>query len=325
MENIMKISQNIEKTAKITVMDATERYTGSLSYNTRRAYEKDVREFFGIQSLSELTMEQIQSVNVASANQHREKLLAEGKALSTINRALTALSKFYSVLSRKEISIMDYNPFDTKEGTSRMKQNKRYSDTRSLSTEEVRSLVKITMEGSDIVALRNRIIVLLLATTGMRRAELVNIKVKDIVKMYGENVIKITGKGDKERLVKVSGTLMTFITKYITDLELKPEDHLLQRHTSNGYSFSRKGITTQTIYDVVKDIADKAGIGADDVSPHCLRHTFVTEALELGLPLQDVGDMAGHADLSTTRRYDHTRRVIKNNPADQLEQMFLGE
>jgi site-specific recombinase XerD len=309
-----------------------ELYTKSLSDNTRRAYINDVCEFFNVESLNQLTLSQVQSVNVASAKEFRDQLLRKGRAESTINRKLTSLSAFYQFLCRHEVGIMQYNPFSAKEGLNRMAQSKRYSNTRCLTVEEVQKLVRVTMEGSDIEALRNRIIVLLLATTGMRRAELVSITVGQIRTSHGKDIIEIKGKGKKERIVVISSTIKVMIDKYIDLRGLTYADknqYLLASHTSNAVHFieedaAPKPITTQTVYNVIKKVADRAGISADDVSPHCLRHTWFTEALESGLPIQDVADMGGHSDLSTTRRYDHTKRVISNNPADMLANKFLG-
>jgi site-specific recombinase XerD len=301
-------------------------YTGCLSYNTRRAYVQDICQFFDVQELKDISLIDIRRVNIATANLYREDLRKQGYALSTINRKLTSMSKFFSILSRRDIGIIEYNPFDSKEGTVRMKQNKRYSNTRCLSTEEVKSLVKVT-NGDTLKAIRDRIIVLLLATTGMRREEIVTIKLGNFKRTMGKDVIEIIGKGDKERLIVLSGTIKTLIDKYIAmrGLTYKNGDsYLLTNHSTNGYK-DRGQLSDQAIYNVVKSIADRAGLDASDIHPHCLRHTFITEALELGCKLEDVADMAGHSDLSTTRRYDHTNRVINNNPAEKLEAKFLED
>lgn len=328
----LEVRGSVELAKKTALGQQAELYTKSLTENTRRAYVKDVCDFFGVTELNKVTVDQVTSVNVSSAMEFRDRLQGEGKALSTINRKLTSLSAFYSFLCRYEVGIMQYNPFSSKEGLSRMAQSKRYSNTRCLTVEEVQKLVRVTLEGTDIEAIRNRIIVLLLATTGMRRAEITSIKIGKIRMSHGKDIIEIRGKGDKERIVVISPTIKVMIDKYVQLRGLSydnKEHYLLASHTSNVDHFkevgaSPKPITTQAVYNVIKKVADRAGIHADDVSPHCLRHTWFTEALESGLPIQDVADMGGHSDLSTTRRYDHTKRVISNNPADMLANKFLG-
>ncbi|MGE6227617.1 tyrosine-type recombinase/integrase [Paenibacillus chitinolyticus] len=329
-KNLVSRPELIESTGTLGIQ--ADVYTNSLTKNTRRAYTTDVCEFFGVSDLNQVPLHQVQSVTVASAMEFRDRLLAEGKALSTINRKLTSLSAFYTFLSRHEVGIMEYNPFSAKEGLARMRQNKRYSNTRCLTVDEVQMLVRVTMEGDDLEALRNRIIVLLFATTGMRRAEIVHILLGQIRRSHGKDIIEIQGKGDKERIIVISPTIKVMIDNYIKmrGLTYENKDHyLLASHTSNARHFEEesqepKPISTQTVYNVIKKVAERAGIHADDVSPHCLRHTWFTEALESGIPIQDVADMGGHSDLSTTRRYDHTKRVIKNNPADMLTNKFLG-
>ena len=311
-----------------------EIYTKSLTENTKRAYMRDILDFFGANDLSQVSIQQIQSVNSATAQEYRELLANKGVKLSTINRKLTSLSSFYSFLCRHEIKIMEYNPFSTKEGLRRFKQNKRYSNTRCLTSDEIKQLVKVTMEEPDdsandrtkLEAIRNRIIILMLATTGMRRDEITGIKLGMIRQSHGKNVIEIIGKGDKERLVVISPTLKTMIDKYIEmrGLSYKDKDrYLLTKHTSNASNFASEQLSTQTVYRVVKSVAGKAGIHEDDISPHSLRHSFVTEALDMGYRFEDVADMVGHADSSTTKRYDHSKRVILDNPADKLEKLFM--
>jgi site-specific recombinase XerC len=107
-------------------------YANTLTYNTRRAYVKDVMDFFKVTDIKDITVDMITNVNVATAQIFRKDLLDSGYALSTINRKMTALSNFYRVLCRREIGIMDFNPFDGSEGSVRVKQDKTYSNTRSL-------------------------------------------------------------------------------------------------------------------------------------------------------------------------------------------------
>ena len=76
------------------------------------------------------------------------------------------------------------------------------------------------------------------------------------------------------------------------------------------------------MYNIIKSVAVRAGLDASNISPHCFRHTYATESLEMGIDLKDVADLMGHADLSTTRRYEHTNRILKHNPATALDEMF---
>lgn len=326
----MENSQLIEKNNDIDLLGEkmSSIYVGTLSENTKKAYIKDLKDFFGVNDLKNIKIKDILQVNTASANIFREKLRQKGLKPSTINRKLTSLSSFFSFLSRKEIGLISYNPFSPREGAIRLKQNRRYSNTRCLTKQEIQSMIKVTMQKDDLVSLRNRIIVLLLATTGMRRSEIANIKIGDMKKMEDKNVIEIIGKGDKERLIVISDTIKTFIDKYLELRNLTYNDkneYLLVNHSYNPKFSGMDKLTSQTIYNVIKSIAEEAGLDASNISPHCLRHSFATESLEMGLPIQDVQDLMGHADISTTRRYDHTRRILKNNPSQMLENILLGK
>lgn len=323
------IDLNHDNDAKIVQIgtDFADIYTKSLTNNTKRAYLTDILDFFNLESLENVTIDMIQNVSVATANQYVESLIKEGKAPSTINRKLTALSNFYTFLCRHEIRIMDYNPFSSAEGTKRLKANQRYSNTRCLTIQEISNLVKAAMENKDnLTSLRNIIIILLLSTTGMRRSEIVSIKIKDITIQQGKNVVEILGKGNKQRYVVISDTIKVFIDKYLSMRKEEGIDneYLLISHTSNASFRSRLDLTAQTVYNVVREIATKANINVDNISPHCLRHSFATESINLGIDLKDIQDMMGHADMTTTRRYDHTNRVIQNSPAQKLESIFLG-
>lgn len=302
-------------------------FTNSLSHNTQKAYVRDILDFFEVDKLENISLYQVQSVNVSSANQFRQALTNKGYATSTINRKLTAMSKFYSYLCRKEIGLMDYNPFSSKEGMLRLREDKKYSNTRCLIENEVKALIKVTMVGNDILSMRNRIIIFLLATTGMRRSEIVSIKIGAIKTTMGKVVIELTkAKGDKPRLIVVSKAIKEMIDKYIQMRGLSYSNtnaYLLGNHTSNASQYEDK-ISDHTIYVIIKSIAKKSGIDPEHITPHCLRHTWVTEAIEAGCLIQDIADMAGHSSISTTKRYDHTNRVVSHNPADMLTDKFMS-
>lgn len=297
-------------------------YTGTLSENTKRAYITDIKGFFMVDSLKEITIDMIQSVTEVEASAFRDRLHEEGKALSTINRKMTSLSSFYTFMTKRHIGIMDYNPFQE---IKRMKYNKRYSSTRCLTKGEVQEFVKVAMEGSDISSMRNRVIFLMLATTGIRRSEITTMKIKDISTTHGKTIINITRKGEQEGMIVLSGTVHVFLKQYMEMRGITMQDkeeYLFVSHSTNGSEGDR--LTPQSIYNIVKSIAKKAGSDFTDVSPHSLRHTFITESLQLGARLEDVQDMVGHSDIMTTRRYDHSNRIIEHNTADDLTERFLN-
>lgn len=325
---MIKVYDSIEAVKEKAIGEqVSNMYTGTLSKNTKRAYTRDIKDFFQVDEISDITIEQLRAVDVSTANRFRERLKAEGKANSTVNRKLTSMSSFYRVLSRREIGIVEYNPFDTNEGNKRLVHNKKYSNTRSLTAEEVQRVVAVSSDySSPELAFRNRIIVLLLATTGMRREELVDIQLKNFKVNMGKNVIEITGKGEKERLIVVSDSILVLINNYLELRGIKlynkayDNDYLVVSHSYNAEAGK---LNSQTIYNVIKEVASKAKVGADTISPHSFRHTFATLARQGGIDLHDISDMMGHSDVSTTKRYEHSDRVVNNHPADMLTDLFL--
>lgn len=301
---------------------------GSLGENTKRAYLSDIKQFFGISDFAELTIDMVAKIRVSHVNRYFQKLDEEGKSPSTINRKLQALSKFYKFMARKEIGIVEYNPFSSEEGAMRFK-SKNYSNTRSLQDEEVRAIMEVITKDNSILGIRNQLLILLLATTGMRREELVSLKIGDIKKSDGKDLFEFVGKGKKERLVVIAKSIMLLIEKYLSMREVTLGDKSLplfiSHSTRNNNIVSNTAITTQSIYNLVKKVANEAGIDASSVSPHCFRHTYVTRSLEMGVPLTDIQDRVGHADISTTKRYAHTKRILEGNPADALADIYTLE
>lgn len=297
-------------------------FAGQLADETKRAYLSDIRSFFNVESVYEVTIDMVRSVSPAMINKYAKKLVVDGASTSTVNRKLQALSKFYKYLCRKNVGIMDYNPVSTEEGAVRFK-TRNYSNTRALTKDEVKKMMEALNEDKSIIGLRNKIIILLLATTGMRREEIANIKLSDFG-IYNENhVIEFIGKGMKDRMVVVADIIMKYIEEYLSmrGLTLQSKNrYLFVSHTLVTYSRSYKEtrpITTQTVYRVVKAVAKKAGLDASSIHPHCLRHTYITESLDAGIPMEVVQDRVSHISSSTTRRYDHTNKITKDNPANE--------
>lgn len=305
-------------------------YTNTLTEETKRSYMSTIKEFFGISSLNELSIEMIQAVDPYKANEWAEKMTDKGNSPATVNKKLSALQNFYSFLCRRTIGLMTYNPFSTSEGCIRFKNAiKNYSDKRALAPEEVVALIKSIKFPKDKtsskykLSLRDLIVIELLVTTGMRRAELTNINIGDIKILYGRNVVEITGKGDKTRPMIISKSIKKDIDNYIISRGLTYRDSempLITNHTSNGEE--NAFVTEMTIYRIVKKYADKSGIGVDDIAPHNLRHTFCTQSISMGVDIHSVQDLMGHTNVETTRRYEHLVRTITDSPSDALSSLY---
>jgi integrase/recombinase XerD len=149
---------------------------------------------------------------------------------------------------------------------------------------------------------RNKAIIETLYGCGLRVSELVNLRLTDI--HYGEGFVIVTGKGNKQRLVPVSGKALKEIDIYKQD-----RNHLTVIHDQNILFLNRRGakLTRSMIFTIIKDLAAKAGI-RKNISPHTFRHSFATHMIEAGADLRAVQEMLGHESILTTEIYTHIDR-----------------
>jgi len=154
---------------------------------------------------------------------------------------------------------------------------------------------------------RNKAIIETLYGCGLRVSELVNLRMTDI--HQAEGFIVVTGKGDKQRLVPVSGKALKEIDNYKTY-----RNRLPVIHDRNILFLNRRGsaLTRAMIFTIIKDLAAKAGI-KKKISPHTFRHSFATHMIEAGADLRAVQEMLGHESILTTEIYTHIdRRFLRD-------------
>jgi integrase/recombinase XerD len=149
---------------------------------------------------------------------------------------------------------------------------------------------------------RNKAIIETLYGCGLRVSELVNLRLTDI--HYGEGFVIVTGKGNKQRLVPVSGKALKEI-----DIYKKDRDRLPVIHDQNVLFLNRRGsrLSRAMIFTIIKELAAKAGI-IKNISPHTFRHSFATHMIEAGADLRAVQEMLGHESILTTEIYTHIDR-----------------
>ena len=149
---------------------------------------------------------------------------------------------------------------------------------------------------------RNKAIIETLYGCGLRVSELVNLRLTDI--HYGEGYVIVTGKGNKQRLVPVSGKALKEIDIYKQD-----RNSLSVLKDQNILFLNRRGskLTRAMIFTIIKDLAAKVGI-KKNISPHTFRHSFATHMIEAGADLRAVQEMLGHESILTTEIYTHIDR-----------------
>ena len=313
----------VQENTQLTTVNVEEMFTNTLSKETKRAYVQAIKEFFG-KDLCNITIEDMQAVTPEMANKYAMNLLNNGLKRTSINRKLSALHSFYKFLCRRSVGIMTYNPFDSDEGCIRFKNaQKNYIAKRALVADEVKTMFDLAKMDNSIIGVRDLLVLELLATTGMRRAEICEIKIGDIQLTQGVYAINIVGKGNKERIIVASNEVMGIINKYMNmrGITMKDKDEYLLVSHANRKSGSGK-VSTNMIYRIVKHYAELADIDPDTISPHTLRHTFATQCIGMGTPIQDVQQLMGHASINTTELYNHSFNIINNNPAEKLTSMY---
>ncbi len=170
---------------------------------------------------------------------------------------------------------------------------------KTMSEREVEALLEAP-DTDDTLGLRDRAMLELIYATGLRVSELVNLDI------YGANlqqgIVRVTGKGNKERLVPMGEEALSWIASYLKNSRAD----LLGAAISDKLFVTRRGggMTRQTFWYMVKRYAQQAGIPAS-LSPHVLRHAFATHLLNHGADLRVVQMLLGHSDLSTTQIYTH--------------------
>jgi integrase/recombinase XerD len=154
------------------------------------------------------------------------------------------------------------------------------------------------------LGLRDRAMFELLYATGLRVSELVGIRLFEV--SLNDNVVRVMGKGSKERLVPLGQIAAEWLQRYVAGAR----GELLKRHVSDAVFVTTRGsaMTRQMFWTLVKKYALRVGIPRERISPHVLRHAFATHLLNHGADLRVVQLLLGHADISTTQVYTHVAR-----------------
>lgn len=168
---------------------------------------------------------------------------------------------------------------------------------------------------------RNKAILETMYSCGLRVSELVNLRISCLYLDIG--FIKVTGKGDKERLVPIGSDAIKYITIYKTDSRV----HLKIQPGQEDFLFlNRRGhqLTRVMIFLILKQLAKKAGI-TKIISPHTFRHSFATHLVEGGADLRAVQEMLGHESITTTEIYTHLDRDFLRTTLQQFHPAFTGD
>ena len=217
-----------------------------------------------------------------------------GLAPATIRRQISALRTYFRFLVGEGHAARD--------PSERLETPKQWRTLPAvLSVAEVEKLLEPATE--EPLAMRDHALLEFGYATGARVSEIVSVKISDLV--YEEGVVRVFGKGSKERVVPIGRRALGAVALYAR--EVRPS---LDRGKGRGVLFlNARGTPLSRVgaWGIIKQAAKRAGI-TKRVTPHTLRHTFATHLLEGGADLRAVQEMLGHADLSTTQLYTHVDR-----------------
>jgi integrase/recombinase XerD len=267
----------------------------SLSKNSVDAYHHDVELLKQYTELAKLQCSPltVSSKHLRSFVQHLNEL---GMSAHSQARILSGLKAFFKYLMFEEL--IEKDPTTAMEGP---KLGRKLPDT--LSYTEIESLLNAidlsTPEGG-----RNRAILEILYSSGLRVSELVELKRTNVY--FDVGFLRVIGKGNKERLVPIGRDALKQLKIYLEEIRV----HVPVQAGFESYVFlNRRGkkLSRVMIFTIIKDLAQKIGL-KKSISPHTFRHSFATHLLEGGADLRAVQEMLGHESITTTEIYTHLDR-----------------
>lgn len=263
-----------------------------LSENTIKSYRIDIDRYISFVMQEKETFD---SITEQLISKYIYELTKAGLVPTSINRNFSAIKGFHKHLIKENISKI--NPT---ENIDSLKIPKRLPEI--LTIEEIDVLLQ-QPDISTLQGYRDRTIIETMYATGLRVSELIDLKFNNL--LFEMDIIRVIGKGSKERIVPIGKSAVLYIESYIKNIR----PFLLNKGSSDVIFLNRRGkkLTRSFIWDMLKKYVAMAKI-EKNVHPHTLRHSFATHLIEGGADLRAVQEMLGHSDISTTQIYTHLDR-----------------
>ena len=274
-------------------------YEKKYSQNTVTAYMADLIAFKDF-CIVEYNQEKLETVHYNQIRSWIVSLVNQDVANTTINRKISSLKTFYKFLQKT--GEVELNPL-AKHKALKVQKKSQIPFTQK----EVNQVIDSLENENDFTSVRNKLIVELFYSTGMRRVELINIKQKDVD--LQNKLIKVLGKRNKERYVPILPSVLETITKYLqlkSKYSFQVEEFLITEKGAKIY----ETLVYRMINLYFSHVSTKV-----KKSPHILRHTFATQMLNQGANLNSVKELLGHSSLASTQVYTH-------NSLEKMKQMF---
>ncbi|MDT0556689.1 tyrosine-type recombinase/integrase [Patiriisocius hiemis] len=273
------------------------------SSHTILAYKKDLEEFLDFIT-TEYSITKIKTVNYSIIRSWIVSLVEKGIANRSINRKISSLNSYFKfLLKSKQVS---ENPLLKHRA---LKTSKKVQIP--FSEKEINDVLILLNNVDSFEGVRNKLIVELFYTTGMRRAELVNLQLKGVDS--NNKTIKILGKRNKERLIPL-------LPSVVKTLELYQKERIqLEKIVDSSFLLlTKRGekVYDNLVYRVINSYFSKASVKVKK-SPHILRHSFATHLLNQGADINAVKELLGHSSLASTQVYTH-------NSITELKEAYKG-
>ncbi len=264
-----------------------------LSNNTIDGYKRDLRDFF------RYTKKEYKNIDQKDISNY---IIYLSKNLSpkSVNRHVVSIKNYFKYLDRNHL--INKNPCSNITGIKMKK-----TVPHVLSIDDIDKLLDIKV--NDAKTSRNKTMLELMYSSGLRVSELLNLKLNDID--ISSNIVKCFGKGSKERIIPISDLATNALIEYInvyrkTLLKNKESDILFLNMHGNK-------LTRQGFFKILKELGEEKGI-RKEFSPHTIRHSFATHMLDNGADLRSIQTMLGHENIKTTQIYTHiSNNYVKEN------------
>lgn len=256
------------------------------SVHTITSYSNDVNQFFLFLSEEYKITSELSEVNFQIVRSWIASLLEKGVTPRSVNRKISTLKTYFKFLIRE--GVIQESPMLKVVAPKSKKRLPLFVEE-----DQIESLLNGVEFDDGFIGERDKLIIELFYVTGIRLSELINIKISDI--NFDNNLVKVLGKRNKERLIPLS-------TRIVKELQF-----FIEKYKIDNYLFTNLGGTkvyTKLVYRVVNKYIGKIS-SINKKSPHILRHTFATHMLNNGADINAIKELLGHANLSATQVYTH--------------------
>lgn len=269
------------------------------SSNTIEAYRNDLNVFAGF-LIDEFEVNNINNTSYSYIRSWIVDLVNKGISNRSINRKITSLNSYFKFLLK--IDLINENPLTNHKALKTQKKIQL-----PFSENEMVNVLDIDNYEDNFTGVRDRLIIDLFYTTGIRRIELIQLMISDL--NINNKYIKVFGKRNKERIIPLIDSTINILNKYLSYRDELKSDETFLFITSKG-----KPVYEKLIYRIINKYFDTISTKVKK-SPHIIRHSFATHLLNNGADLNSVKDLLGHSSLAATQ-------VYTNRSIDEIKKVF---